>query len=93
MTLTAFAESHDFIKIQQQQQQQHPDDSDVTTTELANIRNEKDGKWHKRRGRNPKPQRTPEEIATIRAERAAKKARIAAVEEEEEEAQKLHGND
>ena len=35
------------------------------------------GGWHKRRRRDPKPKRTPEEIAAIRAERAAKKARLA----------------
>ena len=69
--LTSFAESADFEEIQMN------DNAEILeTTELGNIRNE-GGKWHKRRGRNPKPQRTPEEIVAIRAERAAKKARLA----------------
>ena len=66
-----FLESADFEEIQMN------DNAEILeTTELGNIRNE-GGKWHKRRGRNPKPQRTPEEIVAIRAERAAKKARLA----------------
>ncbi|CAB9528561.1 synthase [Seminavis robusta] len=70
--LQSFAESKEFETIQNC----HEDDGkNEETTELANIRS--GGKWRKRRGRSPKPQRTPEEIAAIRAERAAKKARLA----------------
>jgi len=50
-----------------------PEEQPEETEELANIPDSAKGKWHRRRGRNPKPQRTPEEIAAIRAERAAKK--------------------
>lgn len=47
--------------------------------ELANLPSKgKAGKWEKRRRRNPGPKRTDEEIAKIRAERAAKKERILA---------------
>jgi tRNA-dihydrouridine synthase 3 len=43
---------------------------------LANLPKGTDGRWRKRRGRNTGPKRTDEEIAQIRAERAAKKERI-----------------
>ena len=45
---------------------------------LANLPKGKAGKWEKRRGRNPGPKRSEEEIAQIRKERAEKKARILA---------------
>mmetsp|Transcript_23220 Transcript_23220/g.64375 ORF Transcript_23220/g.64375 Transcript_23220/m.64375 type:complete len:475 (-) Transcript_23220:1945-3369(-) len=45
---------------------------------LTNLPKGKAGKWGKRRGRKPGPKRTDEEIAQIRAERAAKKERILA---------------
>ena len=45
---------------------------------LTNLPKGKAGRWEKRRGRKPGPKRTDEEIAEIRAERAAKKARILA---------------
>ena len=45
---------------------------------LTNLPKGKAGRWEKRRGRNPGPKRTDEQIATIRAQRAAKKARILA---------------
>lgn len=43
---------------------------------LTNLPKGKAGKWEKRRGRKPGPKRTDEEIAQIRAKRAAKKALI-----------------
>ena len=70
--LAAFAESPDFDLIQTTD-----DEEEGETEELANIRKERKGDWHKRRKRDPKPKRTPEEIAQIRAERAAKKERLA----------------
>ena len=45
---------------------------------LTNLPKGKAGKWEKRRGRNPGPKRTEEEIAQIREKRAAKKAKILA---------------
>jgi len=45
---------------------------------LTNLPKGKAGKWEKRRGRNPGPKRSEEEIAQIRAERAAKKAKYLA---------------
>lgn len=45
---------------------------------LTNLPKGKAGKWEKRRGRNPGPKRTDEEIAAIRAKRAEKKAMILA---------------
>jgi tRNA-dihydrouridine synthase 3 len=50
------------------------------TTELANIPSigAKKGESKRRHRRSQKPDRTPEEIAAIRAERAAKKARLEA---------------
>ena len=45
---------------------------------LTNLPKGKAGKWEKRRGRNPAPKRSDEEIAQIRAQRAAKKAKILA---------------
>mmetsp|Transcript_21619 Transcript_21619/g.48598 ORF Transcript_21619/g.48598 Transcript_21619/m.48598 type:complete len:475 (+) Transcript_21619:2257-3681(+) len=45
---------------------------------LTNLPKGKAGRWEKRRGRKPGPKRTDEEIAQIRAERAAKKERILA---------------
>ena len=68
--LTAFAESAEFEDIRK-----NDDAAEEEFKELSNIRNE-GGKWHKRRGRNPKPPRTPEEIVAVRAERAAKRARL-----------------
>jgi tRNA-dihydrouridine synthase 3 len=45
---------------------------------LTNLPKGKAGKWEKRRGRKPGPKRSEEEIASIRAARAAKKAKILA---------------
>lgn len=45
---------------------------------LTNLPKGKPGKWEKRRGRNPGPIRSEEEIALIRKQRAEKKARILA---------------
>ena len=47
-------------------------------TVLTNLPKGKAGKWEKRRGRKPGPKRSDEEIAEIRAQRAAKKAKILA---------------
>jgi tRNA-dihydrouridine synthase 3 len=74
--LIRLAESHEFQEIQISKD----NDEDKETAELSNIpegRSSK-GKWEKRRARSQKPPRTPEEIIEIRAERAAKKARIEA---------------
>mmetsp|Transcript_18554 Transcript_18554/g.27163 ORF Transcript_18554/g.27163 Transcript_18554/m.27163 type:complete len:474 (+) Transcript_18554:38-1459(+) len=73
--LHALAESKQFQDILA-----NPNDEDEESgaTELANIpKRGAPGKWNKRRGRNPKPKRTPEEIVAVRAERAAKKAALA----------------
>ena len=67
--LTSLAESHAFNEIKNSS-------VDEEIKELSNIPESKKGRWNKRRGRNPKPQRTPEEIAIIRAERAAKKVAL-----------------
>lgn len=70
-SLTDFAESPDFRDIQKAESNNMASSSE--TEELANIparmRND-----DRRRGRNPKPKRTPEEIRIVRAERAAKRA-------------------
>ena len=75
-SLTEFAESSEFRNIQAAEIS-NGQDASTETEELANIpsrmRND-----DRRRGRNPKPKRTPEEIRIIRAERAAKKAAAAA---------------
>ena len=68
--LAAFAESPDFAQIQRRR----TDTADDETKELSNIpKNGEQGKREKRRERTPKPKRTPEEIAAIRVERAAKR--------------------
>lgn len=71
-SLTDFAESSEFRDIQAAEIS-NGEETSAETEELANIparmRND-----DRRRGRNPKPKRTPEEIRIIRAERAAKKA-------------------
>jgi hypothetical protein len=71
-SLTDFAESSEFREIQAAEIS-NGEETSAETEELANIparmRND-----DRRRGRNPKPKRTPEEIRIIRAERAAKKA-------------------
>lgn len=75
--LRVVSESHDFREILEKSNESENEE----TTELSNIPSSSKrngGRWHKRRGRNPKPQRTPEEIAIIRAERAAKKAALEA---------------
>eukprot|EP00816_Leptocylindrus_hargravesii_P010221 CAMPEP_0196822864 /NCGR_PEP_ID=MMETSP1362-20130617/85075_1 /TAXON_ID=163516 /ORGANISM="Leptocylindrus danicus, Strain CCMP1856" /LENGTH=436 /DNA_ID=CAMNT_0042202541 /DNA_START=326 /DNA_END=1636 /DNA_ORIENTATION=+ len=73
--LCVVSESHAFLEILKKCNESENDGD--STTELSNIPSSSKrsgGRWHKRRGRDPKPQRTPEEIAIIRAERAAKKA-------------------
>jgi hypothetical protein len=70
--LVAFAESHDFEEIKNTEEEVDAEE----TKELSNIRREGGG-WRKRRQREHKPKRTPEEIVAVRAERAAKKARLA----------------
>lgn len=69
--LTAFAESSEFERMQAS-----AEETPGETQELANVPgNDRRGRSDdRRRGRNPKPQRTPEEIRVLRAERAAKKA-------------------
>lgn len=72
--LTTLAESQEFQEIRNaslnsENERRTSGDAD----ELANIPDSDKRSKYKRRGRNPKPQRTPEEIAAIRAERAAKK--------------------
>ena len=71
--LGAFAEGHDFKEILSTGSVNSGEDKVLT-----NLPKGKAGKWEKRRGRNPGPKRSDEEIAQIRAERAAKKARILA---------------
>lgn len=77
--LQRFAESKDFQDIRERL----GEESDMEeTAELANIPGDsKKTHWKGRKRqqrRSPKPDRTPEEIAAIRAERAAKKARLEA---------------
>ena len=71
--LTEFAESHEFQEIVRTGNISSGEDKVLT-----NLPKGKAGRWEKRRGRKPGPKRTDEEIAQIRAERAAKKARILA---------------
>ena len=71
--LCSYAESNEFATILQTGSG-NPEEDKV----LANLPKGKAGKWEKRRGRKPGPKRSEEEIAQIRAERAAKKARILA---------------
>uniref|UniRef100_A0A7S2XSJ4 Uncharacterized protein n=1 Tax=Attheya septentrionalis TaxID=420275 RepID=A0A7S2XSJ4_9STRA len=70
--LNTLAESHQFRDIQTNASGKDTDDAEETT-ELANIPKNSKGRWNQRRGRNPKPKRSPEEIVAVRAERAAKK--------------------
>jgi len=71
--LTEFAESNEFKMILENGGANSREDQVLT-----NLPKGKAGKWEKRRGRKPGPVRTPDEIAQIRAERAAKKERILA---------------
>lgn len=76
-TIAAFAESDEFKRIQASSEDEN---ASAEVEELANIpqnkrRNRNDDR---RRGRDPKPKRTPEEIRIVRAERAAKKAALLA---------------
>ena len=71
--LTEFAESHEFQEIVRTGNISSGEDKVLT-----NLPKGKAGRWEKRRSRKPGPKRTDEEIAQIRAERAAKKARILA---------------
>jgi tRNA-dihydrouridine synthase 3 len=71
--LNEFAESHEFNEIIRTGNTASKED-----TELTNLPKGKAGKWEKRRGRKPGPKRTDEEVAQIRAERAAKKERVLA---------------
>lgn len=71
--LNKVAESHEFKQILEK-----GNSSDREDEVLTNLPKGKAGRWEKRRGRNPGPKRTDEEIAAIRAERAAKKAKILA---------------
>ncbi|VEU41976.1 unnamed protein product [Pseudo-nitzschia multistriata] len=71
--LNIFAESQDFKRILTTGSVNEGEDK-----VLSNLPKGKAGKWGKRRGRKPGPKRTEEEIAQIRAERAAKKERILA---------------
>jgi len=70
-SLAGFAESSEFRDIQAAELS-YGEEASAETEELANIparmRND-----DRRRGRSPKPKRTPEEIRIIRAERAAKR--------------------
>ncbi|KAG7368752.1 nifR3 family TIM-barrel protein [Nitzschia inconspicua] len=79
--LQKFAESTDFQEIRERIEIED-DNEKEDTTELANIpEGSKKTHWKGRKSRErrgPKPLRTPEEIAAIRAERAAKKARLEA---------------
>lgn len=75
--LKQLAESHEFHEIQQSSSEA-VDEKRESSEELANIPRASKKVWGKRRRRGSGPQRTPEEIAAIRAERAAKKARLAA---------------
>jgi len=81
--LLQLAESEDFRDIQTKcsLEEATSRDSDETA-ELANVP-ASDGKWKRRRRRSQKPVRTDEEIAAIRAERAAKKARLEAEQSKE----------
>jgi len=69
--LAAIAESNEFKEILRNGSANLGEDKVLT-----NLPKGKAGKWEKRRGRNPGPKRSDEEIAQIRGERAAKKERI-----------------
>ena len=71
--LNALAESHEFKEILLTGSANQGED-----TVLTNLPKGKAGKWEKRRGRKPGPKRSEEEVAAIRAGRAAKKATILA---------------
>jgi len=72
--LIAIAEGHEFQQITRTGGSGSGEDKVLTNL----VPNKKKGKWTKRRGRNPGPKRTEEEISRIRAQRAAKKAKILA---------------
>jgi len=71
--LTSVAEGHEFQQILVEGNNEEKEEDQV----LTNLPEAK-GRWAKRRGRNPGPKRTEEEIAAIRAQRAAKKSNILA---------------
>jgi tRNA-dihydrouridine synthase 3 len=71
--LNEFAESHAFQEILRTGSANSGKDEVLT-----NLPKGKAGKWEKRRGRTPGPKRTEEEIAQVRAERAAKRERVLA---------------
>jgi len=72
--LNTFAESQEFKNILSNGSVNTGEDKVLTNLPTKG----KAGKWEKRRGRKPGPKRSEEEIRQIRAERAAKKARILA---------------
>uniref|UniRef100_A0A7S0C769 tRNA-dihydrouridine(47) synthase [NAD(P)(+)] n=1 Tax=Proboscia inermis TaxID=420281 RepID=A0A7S0C769_9STRA len=73
--LTAFAESHDFNEIVMNGSAVNSDeDEELTNLKAKGV----PGIRGKRQGRKPGPKRSDEEIAQIRAQRAAKKAGILA---------------
>lgn len=78
--LWQLSESNAFDEIQSKCQKEQASSlgSIQETTELANIpsSNRSNKRPHRSSRRRQKPDRTPEEIAAIRAERAAKKARL-----------------
>ena len=81
--LQILAESDEFRKIQEKCRLGESMEQEEDTKELANVPegSKKNVVWKgkkRRQRRGPKPDRTPEEIAAIRAERAAKKARLEA---------------
>jgi tRNA-dihydrouridine synthase 3 len=80
--LQKLAESKDFQEIRERAASEVEDEDKEDTTELANVpKDNKKSQWKGRKGRGrrgTKPDRTPEEIAAIRAQRAAKKARLEA---------------
>jgi len=71
--LNEYSESHDFKEILRTGSANSGEDEVLT-----NLPTGKAGRWEKRRGRKPGPKRTDEEIAQIRAGRAAKKERVLA---------------
>jgi len=71
--LNIIAEGHEFQKILLL-----GNDISAEDVVLTNLPKGKAGKWEKRRGRNPGPKRTEDEITAIRANRAEKKAKILA---------------
>jgi tRNA-dihydrouridine synthase 3 len=80
--LRKLAESNEFQEIRARIDEGEGGEEEEDTTELANVpEGNKNAQWigrKRRQRRGPKPDRTPEEIAAIRAERAAKKARLEA---------------